>query len=209
MQDALTRFAEFLADKPLWLSLHLLAGVIAFGVGTAILALPKGGRRHRILGRVFMGAILVTAVSGFFIFEIYGGLSPFHALSAFTMITVYGGFRAIRRSTAAQRRLRRGPAIAAHFSRMSWCLAALIIAAVAEMLRLVPGIPGEAAIFGLTGRPLILALIATTIAVCGGLIGLGALFLRRPPSRSELLPGRRAADSGHSMGQDPDMPASI
>lgn len=153
----LDNFVAFLATKPTALSVHFVATAVAFGCGLFLYAAAKGTPRHRTIGRVFVAAILVAALTGFFIYEIFGHVSPFHLLSVFTLITVLGGVRAIRKATPQERAERAGGAMSAHINRMSWCFAALIIAALVEALRLLPAPHQPAVLFGLSGDDLTIA----------------------------------------------------
>lgn len=157
-------FSAFLAAKPAALSVHFVAAAVAFGSGVCVFATPKGTRRHRMVGRVFVAAILVAALTGFLIYEIFGRISPFHLLSVFTLVTVIGGVRAIRKATPREKQDRAGGAVSAHINRMSWCFAALIIAAVVEALRLLPPEDQPAELFGVSGQDLI-ARVAIAMSV--------------------------------------------
>src|SRR5690606_32610629 len=67
---------------------HLGAAVLAFVLGLILLLGPKGILPHRVLGWVWVGLMLITAFSSFFIREINNGqFSLIHALSGWTVIT--------------------------------------------------------------------------------------------------------------------------
>ncbi|WP_366141218.1 DUF2306 domain-containing protein [uncultured Tateyamaria sp.] len=76
---------------------HLGAVTVALLLGAFVLLRPKGTRSHRIAGRLWVGLMVVGAVSSFFISELFnGGPSPIHLLSVWTLISVFLGLRAIR-----------------------------------------------------------------------------------------------------------------
>ncbi len=181
--------AEFVARKPAMVSVHLAASAVAFALGVAVFSLAKGRRLHRALGYGFVAAIVVAATSGLFVYEITGGLNPFHALSVFTLITIGGGVAAIRRARTRTHPHARARARAAHASRMAWCFAALVIAAFAEATRLTPLVPDDARAFGLTGGRLDLAIVVAVVAVCWAVI---ALLVAR---RAHVGSGTRGARS--------------
>ena len=56
-------------------------------LGLAQLARVKGTRTHRVLGYIWIGLMLFVACSSFFIQELrhWGGFSPIHLLSIFTL----------------------------------------------------------------------------------------------------------------------------
>jgi len=72
--------------------LHLLAALFAFGLGTWVLAMPKGTARHRLLGRVWMGLMAAVALSSFAIpaklLAFGAGFGVIHLLSAFVLVAV-------------------------------------------------------------------------------------------------------------------------
>lgn len=67
--------------------LHALGAMLAIMLGAAQLSMKKGGAVHMLLGRVWVGLMLVVAGSSFFIHEIrlWGKYSPIHLLSLWTI----------------------------------------------------------------------------------------------------------------------------
>jgi uncharacterized membrane protein len=65
------------------IQIHAFAAIAALGIGISQLAFRKGTFRHRILGYVWSGFMLLVALSSLFIHEIrmYGLFSPIHFLS--------------------------------------------------------------------------------------------------------------------------------
>ena len=74
---------------------HLAAAVAALGFTTATLVLPKGGRRHRVLGRAAALALVATAVLSFFVPRL-GAFSGLHVLSLVTLTSIPYAVWAIR-----------------------------------------------------------------------------------------------------------------
>jgi uncharacterized membrane protein len=103
-----TRFAPSMAPilraEPV-IQGHIACAVTAFLIGLVILALPKGRGWHKPLGWIWVTAMAGTALSSFFIREIFGNsMSPIHALSAWTVVVLPMGIAAIRRRNIAAHR---------------------------------------------------------------------------------------------------------
>ena len=76
---------------------HLLAALLALGLGTANLVLAKGTRRHRVFGAVWIAAMLCVTLSSFWIRELNAGeLSWIHALTVWTLFSMCVAVWAIR-----------------------------------------------------------------------------------------------------------------
>lgn len=85
--------------------IHVAGAITAFAVGVIILLAPKGLRWHKTLGWTWVVAMVVTAISSFFITGLMGSsFSPIHALSAWTMIGLPFGIAAIRRRNIREHR---------------------------------------------------------------------------------------------------------
>lgn len=100
-----------------WLVLHLATVIPAVPLGAWLLARRKGDALHRAFGRVWAVLMLVTALDSFALHGITGGLSPIHALSLLTLVTV----------TVAVRQAMRGD-VAAHRRTISRMVAGLVVA---------------------------------------------------------------------------------
>ena len=89
------------------IQLHLLAAVLALGLGAVQLVLAKGTLSHRRLGYVWTGMMAVVALSSFFIFElrVWGPFSPIHLLSLFTLVTLYLAVQAARHNNINRHQL--------------------------------------------------------------------------------------------------------
>ena len=76
------------AQQPI--PLHAIAAMIAIILGGVQLSMKKGGKTHKLLGRIWVGLMLVVSFSSFFIHEIqlWGAYSPIHLLSLWTIFSV-------------------------------------------------------------------------------------------------------------------------
>ncbi|GGA41787.1 DUF2306 domain-containing protein [Pelagibacterium lentulum] len=86
--------------------IHTLAALLALVLGTIVLFMPKGTHVHKLLGRVWLATMAVTALSSLLITEarMFGPFSWIHGLSVFTLIMlVYGLVQARRGNIVAHR----------------------------------------------------------------------------------------------------------
>ncbi len=85
---------SLLLQAPLTIQIHVVFALLALILGAGLLLGRKGTNVHRILGRIWIGVMVITAMSSFFIssLRLYFGFSPIHILSVFTLI---GSFQAI------------------------------------------------------------------------------------------------------------------
>ena len=67
--------------------LHAIMAIVAVILGGIQLSMKKGGSIHKLLGRIWVGLMLIVAISSFFIHEIklWGAYSPLHLLSLWTI----------------------------------------------------------------------------------------------------------------------------
>ena len=80
------------------LAIHLATAIPAVPLGAYIFLTKKGGPRHKMLGRIWMILMLVTASAAFFLRGInQGGFSFIHIFVLLTFISVPRAFLAIRR----------------------------------------------------------------------------------------------------------------
>ena len=70
--------------------LHAIAAMVAIILGGIQLSMKKGGKTHKLLGRIWVGLMLIVSFSSFFIHEIklWGLFSPIHLLSIWTIFSV-------------------------------------------------------------------------------------------------------------------------
>ena len=80
-----------LLSAPLAVQIHVFTVAPASLIGGWMLMARKGTRLHKMLGRLWLFLMAVTAVSSFFIHEIrlLGPYSPIHLLSVVTLISCF------------------------------------------------------------------------------------------------------------------------
>jgi uncharacterized membrane protein len=71
------------------IGVHLVTVIPAIALGIVQLTSPKGTAVHRAIGRVWVGLMLVAAISSFWIQR--EGLSWIHGLSVVTVVSVVAG----------------------------------------------------------------------------------------------------------------------
>ena len=95
-----------LLDASPVIQLHAFAAMTAFALGIFQLAAPKGTFRHRTTGWIWVGLMLVVAISAFWIHElrVWGPWSPIHLLAIFTLIMLpLGVWRARKHNVTAHK----------------------------------------------------------------------------------------------------------
>jgi uncharacterized membrane protein len=100
-------FAPLLEAAPA-IPLHAFAAMAAFALGLVQFAAPKGTLPHRTVGWIWVGLMLVVALSSFWIHGIrmVGPFGPIHLLSIFTLVILpLGVWRAHTHHVAAHRRI--------------------------------------------------------------------------------------------------------
>jgi uncharacterized membrane protein len=154
--------------------LHFLSALLAMGVGAGVLLLtPKGGRRHRQLGLVYVSLMLVLNVTALLIYDLFGGFGPFHAFAIFSLLGIVLGWRAIFQARAARARgdlVARSRWIEVHYYWITWSYVGLLAAAASETITRRPAfhfVRAGGARFGI-------AVAAATLLVCG--IGAWRIF---------------------------------
>jgi uncharacterized membrane protein len=88
--------------------LHAFAAMAAFALGIVQFAAPKGTLPHRTIGWIWVGLMMMVAISSFWIHQIrlLGPWSPIHLLSIFTLIIIpLGVWQAHRHDVTAHRRI--------------------------------------------------------------------------------------------------------
>ena len=78
--------------------LHLIAAILAVGLGAANLALAKGTRRHRLMGWIWIALMLAVCLSSFAIRDRNdGAFSWIHILSVWVLFCMFMAIFNIRR----------------------------------------------------------------------------------------------------------------
>jgi uncharacterized membrane protein len=147
---------------------HVLAALLAVALLPLTLLRRRRDRVHRLAGYVWIGAMLITAISSFWIngIRLIGPFSPIHLLSVLTIGNVVWAVVEVRRGNIrAHERILKGTAV--------WALG------VAGLLTLLPGRMMSVALFG-GGQEAGFALAVVAVAV---LIFRGAIARRVRPRR--------------------------
>lgn len=65
--------------------MHVVAALTALAAGGAVIALPKGRAVHRLLGIVYVFAMLVTNMAALMIYNLTGHFGLFHAFALLSL----------------------------------------------------------------------------------------------------------------------------
>lgn len=81
------------------IQIHAFAAILALVVGGVVLFRRKGDLRHRFAGRIWVGLMVIVALSSLFIWTIrlWGPFSPIHLLSILTLMLLWRGVTYARR----------------------------------------------------------------------------------------------------------------
>lgn len=123
---------EHTLQHPIGLA-HLVIALLAMVFGTLVIISSKGTRKHKWLGRAYVGSMVAVNVSAFLIYELFGGLGLFHWMALFSLLTVLAGYFPAR-SRRPGWRIR-------HAYFMSGSYVGLIAALAAEILTRTPWLP--------------------------------------------------------------------
>ncbi|RKE84233.1 DUF2306 domain-containing protein [Rhizobium sp. AG855] len=88
------------------IQIHVAAAVSALLLGTYLLVATKGTTTHKSLGRIWIGIMVVTSFSSFFIhsLRLVYGFSPIHLLSVLTLVGSWQAVAAARAGRIAEHR---------------------------------------------------------------------------------------------------------
>lgn len=97
---------SLLTQSPFAIQIHVTSAVFALLLGATLLIGRKGTGPHRLLGRIWIVMMVITALSSFFIqsLSLYFGFSPIHILSVFTLIGSWQAVAAARAGRIAEHR---------------------------------------------------------------------------------------------------------
>jgi uncharacterized membrane protein len=157
-----------LLAAPLPIQIHAAAATAAMALGAAILFRRKGTRVHKMLGRIWVGLMLIVATSAVFINEIrlIGPFSPIHIFVIFTYVGLWQAIREIRRGN-----------VQAHQAGMkSIYLGALLLTGAFTLL---PGRRMHEVLFGAEA-----GWTPSLIAIPAALVVTGLLWRRLMPKRT-------------------------
>jgi uncharacterized membrane protein len=106
---------------------HILAACCALVVGAAVLLLPKGTHTHRVIGTVYVLALVVVNLAALSLHR-ENTFGIFHALAVASLVTIGVGlaFLLIGRRSA--------PAIVTHAYCMTWSYAGLVAAGCGQLV---------------------------------------------------------------------------
>jgi uncharacterized membrane protein len=102
---------EPLLHATIAIQIHVAAVVPAALLGAYLLLRPKGTPRHRLLGKIWLCLMVITALSSFFIHQInlFYGFSPIHLISIFVLSGCWGAIvNARNHNIEAHKRIVRG-----------------------------------------------------------------------------------------------------
>lgn len=95
---------SLLQPRSIAVVIHIATVLPAIPLGAYVLLSRKGGRRHRLLGRIWLVLMTVTATSTIFIRGHDGNFSPIHFFTVLTFVAVPTAFLAARRGDIAAHR---------------------------------------------------------------------------------------------------------
>ncbi|HZI45327.1 MAG TPA: DUF2306 domain-containing protein [Ilumatobacter sp.] len=146
---------------------HILAAVSALFVGAVVLLLPKGTHAHRVIGTVYVLALVVVNVAALSLHR-EDAFGVFHALAVVSLVTIGVGLVPI---VLGRRSL---PVIANHAYCMAWSYAGLVAAGSGQLVAAV-----------VEDGPWVPVVIATVLLIGGAII-----FGRVPSSLDHMLDAR-------------------
>lgn len=148
---------------------HLALAIACLALGGAVFFQRKGGSRHRLLGYLYSGGLLLANVSALTIYEDSSGLGPFHVLALISLATLTAGL------VPAFSRRPKDSWLDLHATFMGWSYVGLVAAGVAQMTTTFAG-PGT----------LQVVIPTAFIVLAGGL----AIHTRIPKTLSALNQGQ-------------------
>ncbi len=123
-------------------TVHFIAALGSVALGAVILAQgPKGGRRHRQLGWVYVTAMFTVNATAFMIYGLFGGFGPFHAAAIISLAGIIAGTlsaRSARRARLARMGFRRAHRVEVHYWWMTFSYVGLIAALASEAITRLP-----------------------------------------------------------------------
>jgi uncharacterized membrane protein len=109
-----------------WATGHVLAAFSALGAGAAVLLLPKGTHTHRVIGAVYVLALILVNVTALSLHR-ENTFGVFHALAVVSLVTIAVGLSPLLFG-------RRSPmVITAHAYCVTWSYAGLVAAGCGQL----------------------------------------------------------------------------
>jgi uncharacterized membrane protein len=95
-----------LLDAAPHIQIHATAALLALVLGPVALYCKRRDHWHKVIGRLWMGAMLVAVLSSFLILDmgLIGPFSPIHLLSVLALWAMWSALRAIRAGQVARHR---------------------------------------------------------------------------------------------------------
>lgn len=95
-----------ITQASLAIQIHLVTALAALVFGTTMWLRAKGTRSHKMMGRLFIGMMVATAISAYFIRSLGdGGFSWIHIFVPITLIGSYQVVSSIRRGDIKRHKL--------------------------------------------------------------------------------------------------------
>lgn len=105
---------------------HVLAAVSALGAGAAVVVLPKGTHTHRVIGAVYVLALVLVNLAGLSLHR-ENTFGVFHALAVASLVTIAVGFSPLLFG-------KRSPVVmTTHAYCMTWSYAGLVAAGCGQL----------------------------------------------------------------------------
>jgi uncharacterized membrane protein len=145
---------------------HVLAALSALLVGAAVLLLPKGTHTHRVIGTVYVLALVVVDVAALSLHR-ENTFGVFHVLAVASLVTIAVGLSALLLGK------RSPPVVATHAYCMAWSYAGLVAAGCGQLAAAVGQGDGSWAV------PAVIAMVLSISAV--------VIFGRVPSTLDHML----------------------
>jgi uncharacterized membrane protein len=96
-----------LLEAPLAIQIHVATVLPAAIIGPLLFVARKGTPRHRLMGKVWLGLMALSALSSFFIHSInlFAGFSPIHLLSGYVLVGCWLAYRSARTGRIRQHKM--------------------------------------------------------------------------------------------------------
>lgn len=107
--------------------LHIILGFLSLISGRFVFFIKKANRKHKLVGRVYVLAMLGLNLTSFGIYKLFGGWGFFHWMAIASLIPLIAGYIAIRYKN-----------INAHYYFMCWSYIGLLCATISEIFVHVP-----------------------------------------------------------------------
>ena len=133
---------------------HVLAAITALLVGAAVLLLPKGTQFHRVIGAVYVVALLLVNVAALSLHR-ESTFGVFHALAIASLVTIAVGLSPLLLGK------RSPPVMATHAYCTAWSYAGLVAAGCGQL---------AAAVGQGDGEWIVPVVIATVLSISGVVI---------------------------------------